>query len=190
VYPWDAFKWHPTTDRFCWLLPLCLCFLFVRRQLLHYSLVHETDSLNSSRSATIVVRNSSISHLCAFTSDSAAFLAKSASDICDFGSEPDVVVVAGGSEALSVVSASRSAVSSALSCSKAVSGAPSGNRSVVAKGVGCVFSALDTTFCTQGGGTYEFQIIRVGADGLVQDFAHRVGSVHDQPPKLTILIPK
>jgi hypothetical protein len=95
------------------------------------------NSLNSSRSPAIVARNSSTSHLCAFASDCAAFLAKSESEICGFGSDPEAVEVAGVSQVLSVATASRSEVSNALSRSHAASGAPSGKRSIVANGGGC-----------------------------------------------------
>jgi hypothetical protein len=86
--------------------------------------VEENNSLSSSRSPAIVFRNSSISHLYAFASDSAAFLAKSANNICGFGGfDPEAAPAPAGaaSEALSVVSASRSEVSNALSRSKAAS---------------------------------------------------------------------
>ena len=98
------------------------------------------DSLSSSRRPAIVVRNSSTCHLCALASDSAAFLAKSTSEICDFEFDPEVEPApspdVGVSQVLSVAIASRSVVSNAPSRSNAASGAPSGKRSIVAKGGG------------------------------------------------------
>src|SRR6266850_1203155 len=104
------------------------------------------NSLSSSRSPAIVARNSSISHLCAFASDCAAFLAKSASEICGFGFDPEAVEAAGVSQVLSVAIASRSEVSNALSCSHAASGAPSGKRLTVANGGGCDHRKSDHFF--------------------------------------------
>ena len=113
-----------------------------------------------------MVRNSSTSHLCAFASDCAAFLAKSASEICvcGFGFDPEAVEVAGVSQVLSVATASRSEVSNALSRSHAASGAPSGKRLIVANGGGCDHRKsekfLSVSHTTQGREveveTYEF----------------------------------
>ena len=60
-------------------------------------------SLSSSWSPIMMFCSSSISHLCAFAFDSAAFFSRSASDICGFVCEPDDIGVA---EALNDVSAS------------------------------------------------------------------------------------
>jgi hypothetical protein len=87
LYRRHTFKCHRHLTRMCDWLPLRHS-LRARRQLfLYHPLRH--DSFSSSRSAAIVLRNSSISHLCAFASDSATLFTKSASDMCGLWSEPD-----------------------------------------------------------------------------------------------------
>ena len=96
------------TTRGCQLL-LSLHFLFAWNDIINTNSQKEEEEnpLSSSRSPAIVFRNSSISHLCAFASDSAAFLAKSANSICGFDPEAAAAPAGGASEeALNVVSIS------------------------------------------------------------------------------------